>query len=52
MNKAAQELARGASVYQAGNLVGYLDEKSFSRAFKRYMEVTPSEYRKCRVTLP
>ena len=52
MNKAAQELAGGASVYQAGYIVGYQDEKSFSRAFKRYMEITPSEYRKYRVILP
>ena len=52
MNKAAIELAKGASVYQAARMAGYLDEKSFSRAFKRYMEETPSDYRKKRVQLP
>lgn len=52
MNKAALELASGASVYQAACLSGYLDEKSFARAFKRYMEVTPSDYRKYRVIMP
>lgn len=52
MSAAAQALVDGASVYQASIVAGYEDEKAFSRAFKRYMEVTPSDYKKSHIEQP
>lgn len=52
MNVAALELIEGASVYQAGVAAGYTDEKAFSRAFKKYMEVPPAKYRNSHIEQP
>ena len=52
MSFAARELLKGASVYQAAIRVGYVDEKAFSRAFKNYMEISPSQYRKSHILQP
>lgn len=46
LSKGANLLIKGESVYEASKIAGYGDEKSFSRAFKKYMEISPSEYRK------
>ena len=44
----AVELLRkpGCSISYISEAVGYCNEKNFSRAFKKYFGVTPSEYRK------
>lgn len=52
MKVAAGELMAGATVYHAASTVGYADEKAFSRAFKRYMEITPGRYRAEYVSRP
>ena len=46
LNRGAKILLNGGSVYGASKSAGYEDEKAFSRAFKKYMEISPSEYRK------
>lgn len=52
MQVACGELMRGASIYEAAVEAGYTDEKAFSRAFKRYMEISPGQYRKARWVQP
>lgn len=52
MNAAALELISGASIYQSARVAGYEDEKAFSRAFKKYMEVSPGKYRKSHIVQP
>lgn len=48
MSVGAKALLEGATVREAAEKCGYSDEKAFTRAFKRYMEVTPGEYKKRR----
>lgn len=52
MSVAAKALVKGASVYQASIIAGYTDEKAFSRAFKKYMEISPSVYKKSHIEQP
>lgn len=52
MSAGAQALLRGCTVKQAAGECGYSDEKAFTRAFKKYMEVTPGEYKKCHIEQP
>lgn len=52
MKVAANELMSGASVYHSAKAAGYTDEKAFSRAFKRYMEISPGRYREVHIILP
>lgn len=52
MKAAAQVLTAGASIADAAAAGGYNDEKSFSRAFKKYMEVSPAHYRDSRRPQP
>ena len=52
MKIAARELMAGASVYHSAKAAGYADEKAFSRAFKRYMEITPGRYREIHIMQP
>ena len=52
MSEASKALANGATVYQASIVGGYTDEKAFARAFKKYMETTPSNYRKSHIEHP
>lgn len=42
----AKELLRSSNlkVYQVAELVGYIDEKSFSRMFKKHVGVSPAKY--------
>lgn len=46
---AANKLASGYDVVHAANTVGYLSEKAFTRAFKRWAGMPPGEYRKLSV---
>ena len=41
---ACVHLIRTGSVTQAANEAGYCDAYYFSRAFKKYMEITPRQY--------
>lgn len=52
MSEASRALANGASVSEACRIADYADEKSFSRAFKNYMEISPSAYRKSHILQP
>lgn len=52
MKVAARELMTGASVFHSAEAAGYTDEKSFSRAFKRYMEISPGKYREIHIMQP
>lgn len=52
MKVAARELMQGASVYHSAEAAGYSDEKAFSRAFKRYMEISPGRYREIHIMQP
>lgn len=52
MKAAARELMAGATVYHAAESAGYTDEKAFSRAFKRYMEISPGKYREIHIMQP
>lgn len=52
MSVGAKALLEGATVSEAAGKCGYSDEKAFTRAFKRYMEVTPGEYKKCHIQQP
>lgn len=52
MKQATKALLSGATVYAAARSCGYQDEKSFSRAFKRYMEISPAKYRNERIIRP
>lgn len=52
MSEAARALADGATVAEASRVSDYSDEKSFSRAFHKYMEVTPYYYRKSHMVQP
>lgn len=52
MKVAASELMAGASVYHSAKAAGYTDEKAFSRAFKRYMEISPGRYREVHIIQP
>ena len=52
MSVGAQALLGGRTVSEAAALCGYSDSKTFSRAFKKYMEVTPGEYKKCHIEQP
>lgn len=52
MSAAAKALAGGATVGEASAAAGYGDEKAFARAFKRYMEITPSQYKKSHIMQP
>lgn len=45
MHAAAIELSSGQSVRMSAHKVGYTDEKAFSRAFKSFMEISPSKYK-------
>jgi len=38
--------AQDSSITEIGFLLGFSESSAFSRAFKRWMGVTPSEYRK------
>lgn len=46
MHKACAELLNGSTVSQCSQAAGYSDEKSFSRTFRAYMHMSPSQYRK------
>lgn len=52
MKVAARELMAGASVYHSAKAAGYNDEKAFSRAFKRYMEISPGRYKEIHIMRP
>ena len=52
MSVGAQALIGGKTVNEAASDCGYSDSKTFSRAFKKYMEVTPGEYKKCHIEQP
>ena len=52
MSAGAKALLNGSTVSAAAAACGYSDEKAFTRAFKRYMEVTPGEYKKCHIEQP
>lgn len=52
MNEAARSLIQGLSVKETGAKVGYSDVKAFSRAFKKYMEISPGEYQKRHIEQP
>lgn len=52
MNEAAINLIQGKSVKETCEHVGYSDTKAFSRAFKKYMEITPAEYKKRHIEQP
>ena len=52
MSVGAQALIGGSTVNEAAADCGYSDSKTFSRAFKKYMEVTPGEYKKCHIEQP
>jgi YesN/AraC family two-component response regulator len=45
MNKAKQLLADGCSVTETSENVGFSDVYYFSRAFKKYVGITPSKYK-------
>lgn len=49
MSEGAKALVNGATVLDASLIAGYLDEKAFSRAFKSYMEISPSQYKKSHI---
>ena len=46
MNRASKALMEGRSIWEAAEAAQYRDEKSFSRAFRSYMEISPGNYRK------
>lgn len=52
MNYASRLLDRGLTVEKTSELVGYQSAKAFSRAFKKYMEISPSQYKKCHILQP
>lgn len=52
LNRAAIALAKGATVSEACQIADYADEKSFSRAFHSYMDISPSTYRKSHIVQP
>lgn len=52
MNYAARSLIQGKSVKETSAEVGYADVKAFSRAFKKYMEISPGQYQKSHVEQP
>lgn len=52
MSVGAAALLEGKTVSEAAEACGYSDVKAFSRAFKRYMEVTPGNYKKCHIEQP
>ena len=52
MAAAARSLSRGQTVAEAGREAGYADEKSFARAFHKFMETTPGAYRKSHMVQP
>lgn len=52
LNQAAIALAKGATVSEACRIADYADEKSFSRAFRSYMDIPPSIYRKSHIVQP
>ena len=47
---AQQHLADGVSVDEVAYLLGFTDNSNFTRAFKRWMDVTPREFRKSLTT--
>lgn len=52
MNYAVKSLMVNESIKEAATLAGYCDEKSFSKAFKSYMGVTPGNFRKRKKVQP
>lgn len=52
MSVGARALLQGATVAAAAASCGYTDEKAFSRAFHKYMEIPPGEYKKCHIEQP
>ena len=46
LHRASVLLLQGNSIAKTAEMTGYMDEKSFSRAFKKYMELSPAEYRR------
>jgi AraC-like DNA-binding protein len=52
MSASAKALVNGATIYEASAAAGYDNEKAFSRAFKKNMDVTPSNYKKHYVEQP
>lgn len=46
---AASLIACGAAIRRAAARVGFSDEKAFSRSFKRWIGVSPAEYRRRRI---
>lgn len=52
MSVAARLLAQNAKISEVCHSAGYLNEKAFTRAFKKYMEISPSEYKKSHSVQP
>ena len=52
LHRASLLLLQGNSIAQTAEMTGYMDEKSFSRAFKQYMELSPAEYRRKYILQP
>lgn len=52
MAHAARMLLEGQTISETAEMVGYADEKSFSRAFSKAMRIPPSLYRKSHIMQP
>ncbi|MDG0794205.1 hypothetical protein OMP38_27745 [Cohnella ginsengisoli] len=50
MQKAKELLQEGAKVYEASRLIGYRDISYFTRLFRKYWGVMPSEVSRSRTT--
>ncbi|WAJ71789.1 helix-turn-helix domain-containing protein [Catenovulum adriaticum] len=46
LDKAAQMLKQGAYIAEVAEKIGYTETSPFNRAFKKYFNLTPSQYRK------
>jgi AraC-like DNA-binding protein len=52
MAHAARMLMEGQTISETAAMIGYADEKSFSRAFLKVMKKPPSMYRKSHIMQP